>query len=188
MNQPRNESETLLGIFLEEARDLLDAMSALVQQGSLDLDNKQWILDLKRALHTFKGGARMINQTALSTLAHESESLCDAMLTSERPVQQQDYDLMCASQDRMNKIVECLNTKKNLPTIDDLLMAFKQGIALREKPDKPSALPVATSSAQRPNDLMRVRADLLEKLNDLSIENNIMRVHLSHHMDHFNNK
>lgn len=185
MNQPRNESETLLGIFLEEARDLLDAMSALVQQGSLDQDHKQWILDLKRDLHTFKGGARMINQTALSTLAHESESLCDAMLASDHPVQQPDYDLMCASQDRMNKIVECLNTKTELPAIDDLLTAFKQGVALPLEPDKPSALPITASSAQRPNDLMRVRADLLEKLNDLSIENNIMRVNLSHHMDHF---
>ncbi len=186
MNQPRNESETLLDIFLEEARDLLDAMSALLQQGSLELDPKQWILDLKRDLHTFKGGARMINQTALSTLAHASESLCDAMLSSDHPVQQGDYDLMCASQDRMNKIVECLNTKTDLPAIDDLLKAFNQGVALSPESYK-SPVPSATpSTLQRPNDLMRVRADLLEKLNDLSIENNIMHVHLSHYMDHFN--
>ena len=71
-----DENESLLKIFLEEAKDLLDAISATLQTWSTDLNNKSCFADLKRDLHTLKGGARMVNQAELSALAHETESFC----------------------------------------------------------------------------------------------------------------
>jgi len=75
-----DEVEELLNIFLEEAKDLLDAIAVTLQLWSSDLNNKSCFSDLKRDLHTLKGGARMVNQPQLSALAHELESLCEALL------------------------------------------------------------------------------------------------------------
>ncbi len=120
MTQEPNETDILLGVFLEEATDLLDAMSVLMQQWVVDLKNTSLLVDLKRHLHTFKGGARMMNQGSLSTLAHQSESLCDSIIAPNTQAQKKDYDLLFAVQDRMHAIVECLKHQSTLPGIDDL--------------------------------------------------------------------
>lgn len=49
-----DENESLLNIFLEEAKDLLDAIAATLQGWSKDLNNKACFFDLKRDLHTLK--------------------------------------------------------------------------------------------------------------------------------------
>ena len=100
-----DENESLLNIFLEEAKDLLDAISATLEKWSKDLNNKSYFADLRRDLHTLKGGARMVNQPALSLLAHETESFCDALLASRIPVDRQAYEKVCANQDQMLHIL-----------------------------------------------------------------------------------
>lgn len=199
-----DEYQELLNIFLEEAQDLLDAISAAVQTWSSDLSNKAPFSDLKRDLHTLKGGARMVNQQQLSLLAHELESLCEILLSGAVEVDRSIYDLVCAGQDRMAAIVEALTNKKEPPDVDDLVKQYQaiaggEKIAPVEKNDKADNAEASTKSSEEEpaekkkpdtssNDLMKVRAGLLKKLNELSIENNIMRVNLSHHVDNFNSQ
>src|SRR5437870_2892359 len=111
MNQ-NDEMAELLEIFLEEARDLLDAISSTIQLWSTDLNNKSCFSDLKRDLHTLKGGARMVSQPQLSALAHELESLCESLLSQNTPVDRNTYDLVCMGQDRMIAIIEALSKKE----------------------------------------------------------------------------
>ncbi len=193
-----DDNQELLDIFLEEAGDLLDAISSAVQVWSADLTNKAPFADLKRDLHTLKGGARMVNQPPLSALAHELESLCEIFLAEDAVADRSTYDLVCAGQDRMVQIIEALAKKESPPGVDDLLEKYKQAegapvseSALEQKPiveeeNKIEVKPENKKSDTSSNELMKVRADLLEKLNELSIENNIMRVNLSHHVDSFN--
>lgn len=156
------QSQSLLLIFLEEAKDLADAIATLTQQWHSDLQKKDSLVEIKRNLHTLKGGSRMVNQTELSTLAHELESLCETILIDENEKNNRNYyDLFCQGQDQMVTIIDALCAG---PPVEKI-----------EKKHNDS-----------PNDLMRVRADLLEKLNELSIENNIMRLNLSHHVARFN--
>lgn len=161
-----DENETLLKIFLEEAKDLLDAVSATLQVWSKDLNNKSCFADLKRDLHTLKGGARMVNQPALSSLAHETESFCESLLAGGIPADRQAYEKVCANQDQMVHILEGLLPPKPVASTEDSV-----------KPE---------SSPDTVNDMIRIRSDLLEKLNNLSIESNITRVNMGHYVDNFN--
>lgn len=153
-----NENESLLKIFLEEAKDLLDAISTTLQAWSKDFNNKSCFADLKRDLHTLKGGARMVNQAELSALAHETESFCESLLSGSIPADRQAYEKVCANQDRMVQILE----------------------GLSEDSIKPE------TTSETVSDMIRVRSDLLEKLNNLSIESNITRVNMGHYVDNFN--
>ncbi len=103
-----DENESLLNIFLEEAKDLLDTISATLETWAKDLNNKSCFVDLKRDLHTLKGGARMVNQPDLSALAHEAESFCEALLAGTISADKQAYEKVCANQNQMIQIVEGL--------------------------------------------------------------------------------
>src|SRR5258706_2349479 len=62
-------------IFCEEASELLEASQSALQAWNAAPNVGEHPAALKRALHTFKGGARMAGVTALRDLAHELESL-----------------------------------------------------------------------------------------------------------------
>ncbi len=65
----------IAAIFTEEAAELLEAADQALVDWSRDRDNRQHIEELKRHLHTLKGGARMAGITAMGNLSHELETL-----------------------------------------------------------------------------------------------------------------
>jgi len=204
-------NEELLNIFLEEAKDLLDATSATIQTWSADLNNKTCFSDLKRDLHTLKGGARMVGLSQLSALAHELESLCEALIAGATAIDRSAYELVCAGQDRMSVIIEALMKHESPPDTVDIINQFKQRMGKsdtaadakkvesqsKKDPETKPEVSKENSTAEEKktaekakteaaSEVIRVRADLLEKLNNLSIESNIIRVNLGHYVDNFN--
>ena len=65
----------IAAIFSEEAAELLEAADQALVDWSKDKDDRQHIEELKRHLHTLKGGARMAGITAMGNLSHELETL-----------------------------------------------------------------------------------------------------------------
>jgi chemosensory pili system protein ChpA (sensor histidine kinase/response regulator) len=64
----------LLGIFVEEATELLDELEAVIGNWNDNPEDKSFVDALKRNLHTYKGGARMAGLSVLGTLAHDLET------------------------------------------------------------------------------------------------------------------
>jgi chemosensory pili system protein ChpA (sensor histidine kinase/response regulator) len=62
-------------IFCEEASELLESAQTALQAWSATPASGEHLAALKRALHTFKGGARMAGIGAMGDLSHELESL-----------------------------------------------------------------------------------------------------------------
>jgi chemosensory pili system protein ChpA (sensor histidine kinase/response regulator) len=62
-------------IFCEEASELLESAQTALQAWSAAPASDEHLAALKRALHTFKGGARMAGIGAMGDLSHELESL-----------------------------------------------------------------------------------------------------------------
>ena len=65
----------LLEIFLEEACELVDSGETTLRAWVRDPHNEELIAELKRQLHTLKGGARMVDITAIGDLSHSLETL-----------------------------------------------------------------------------------------------------------------
>lgn len=179
-------NEEILAIFLEEARDLLVAFATSLNAWSRDFDNKNYLLDLKRDLHTLKGGARMVGKPEFSAVAHELESLCDAVWHSPVQADKETYELMCLGQDQMDKMLGLIEKKEEIKSATDLILQFQQKTTTLSKMSKHQVLDtdeihkskmISTGPIEQ---VLRVRADLLEKLNNLSIENNINRVNMEH--------
>ena len=64
----------ILDIFLEEASELVEELDETVHAWESDWDKSDAMEIMTRALHTFKGGARLCNLKALGELTHEYES------------------------------------------------------------------------------------------------------------------
>src|SRR5688572_7488077 len=62
-------------IFSEEATELLEAADGALTALKTDRGGRERVTELKRVLHTLKGGARMAGITAMGDLSHELESL-----------------------------------------------------------------------------------------------------------------
>ncbi len=71
---PDDFDREIAGIFLEEAEELLEQMEQSLNNWQQDRSDQSAVALLKRALHTFKGGARMAGLEAFGDASHEFET------------------------------------------------------------------------------------------------------------------
>jgi len=65
----------IAAIFTEESAELLEAADQALSEWTRDNSSRAAVEELKRHLHTLKGGARMAGITAMGNLSHEIETL-----------------------------------------------------------------------------------------------------------------
>jgi len=65
----------IIEIFIEEAVELLEDMERALHEWQEDWSNTDSVEELKRCLHTFKGGARLAGLSALGDLSHDYETM-----------------------------------------------------------------------------------------------------------------
>ncbi len=65
----------IVEIFIEEALELLEDMERALHEWQEDWSNTNCAEELKRCLHTFKGGARLAGLTNLGDLSHDYETM-----------------------------------------------------------------------------------------------------------------
>jgi len=70
----------LLEVFLDEAKELLEAMEAELAEWERGGDSHGPIAQLQRTLHTMKGGARLAGVAAVGDLSHALESVFEGMV------------------------------------------------------------------------------------------------------------
>ena len=80
LEEPGQEEEgeydaEIAAIFSEEAAELLEEADRVLVLWSRDKSSREHAEELKRHLHTLKGGARMAGITAMGNLSHELETL-----------------------------------------------------------------------------------------------------------------
>ena len=100
-----------LEIFLEEARELLDAMEPLLHAWPRDPALAGAGDELKRLLHTFKGGARLTGLLRLGDLAHD----CESLLEHRGPADAGFFPALQGYFDRLQQSVEALEAGQPMP-------------------------------------------------------------------------
>jgi chemosensory pili system protein ChpA (sensor histidine kinase/response regulator) len=92
--------EELLEIFVEEARDLIEELDETIADWNDEPDNLGHCDNLKRILHTYKGGARMAGLTAIGDLAHDLETQLEMVSGSA------DAALLSLVQDYQDRLIK----------------------------------------------------------------------------------
>ena len=123
----------LLEIFMEEAVDILTAIDDALQQWRADRSNQQAIEDLKRSLHTLKGGARMAGAMTMGNLGHNTETLLKEVEDGRVANDPELLDLLDEVHDALANMVEQMQSQRPATSVADLnakVMAKAQGLTV----------------------------------------------------------
>jgi chemosensory pili system protein ChpA (sensor histidine kinase/response regulator) len=141
----------IVGIFLEEAVDILESAGQALQRWVSDPDNAASLLSLQRDLHTLKGGARMAEIEPVGDLAHELESLYEGLVDRRFSHGEALAQLLQQSHDRLAELLEQLQNQEPLDNPGELIEAireFRQGSVNTVDVLEPT--PVTDSAAHDP--------------------------------------
>ena len=163
----------ILDVFLEEAEELCEIIDGCLVSWRDHPESRDFSDDLKRALHTLKGGARLSGLNELGEMSHRFETLMHNLESQRRDPDESDFQAMTAAFDALNdRLVELRRAAAAQP-----LPA--QPPATRETRPEASAQPGVKREERRPQaqpqEMVRVGADVLEALVNLAGETSINR-------------
>jgi chemosensory pili system protein ChpA (sensor histidine kinase/response regulator) len=138
-------------IFTEEATELLDTADSSLNAWLRDRNNNALVFELKRVVHTLKGGARMAGLRAMGDLSHELETLMGLVEAGQVPAEPQVFEVLQASLDELNSMRDVVASGGRCKQAKHLLARIRAlsgtGPAVEEPAPAPVAEPVAAVPA-----------------------------------------
>ncbi|GMR14690.1 MAG: hypothetical protein BMS9Abin30_0295 [Gammaproteobacteria bacterium] len=129
----------ILGIFLEEATEVLASCDTLLNSWRDNLPDLAIVENLQREIHTFKGGARMSGVRSMGDLSHAMESLLERIAGQMLPPSVSAIEALEQGCDRLNEWVEQAS-QGSIPPAGEALKLFAQQVeALTAVQVKPGA-------------------------------------------------
>lgn len=187
--------------FVQEANELLVQANSMLSQWFEQRGNRSLLLQLQRIAHSLKGGARMVQQPQVADIAYILETtfeqfaiqnfnsnaydglLSYALVWLRKAILQQQFEHFASLKAGLDHI-EYVETSAQLPEkiakANQQLTAFSFNASNGDGVEPPSMLGewVQPVHQEEKDDVLRVSADLIEKLLDLSGENAINRAHV----------
>lgn len=139
----QSQDQELVDIFLEEASDLLQKIDGALQDWLRDgTENTSATGDLRRALHTMKGSARMAGFLVVADLAHAIESRLNLLLETRNYDVPREVTLIQGAIDGMAQILEIIKQGKGGQSyrIDHWLSQLAEPIVKIENPIEDSSV------------------------------------------------
>jgi chemosensory pili system protein ChpA (sensor histidine kinase/response regulator) len=111
----------LMEIFLEEAVDILSAIEESLARWRGNRADKNAVAELKRQLHTLKGGARMAGAMTVGNLGHQTESLLNEIESGRVDADADLMDLMDEVHDALVAMIDRMQGQKPVPVFTALI-------------------------------------------------------------------
>ena len=198
--------QELLDIFIEEGGDLLDHSDGLSARLRADPSDREALTAIQRDLHTLKGGARMAGIMTMGDLGHALESLLESVAEGRVELAGDDIPLLEKTLDRLHAMLGRVGRRRAIHPADALVSALMQrarGEEIRVTEVQPveaqPAIELGELSApiMRPEEeqaelgarggqeMVRIRADLLDRLVNYAGEVAIYRSRLEQQLGAF---
>ena len=143
--QGQEPDEDILGVYLEEAKELIDSSSQNLQEFRSNTNNLSALQALQRELHTIKGGARMVGAEGIANLAHEMETIYEELGSRRKPATRMIGNLLASCHDWLASSLYVLENKYNPQTPTTLIRALQD---FSHNPDSLKEVPVISLASQ----------------------------------------
>ncbi|HMB42244.1 MAG TPA: chemotaxis protein CheA, partial [Luteimonas sp.] len=207
--------EELVDIFVEESVDLLDHSDGLLAQLRDAPSEREPLVGLQRDLHTIKGGARMAGIMAVGELGHVMESLLEAVVEHRSDLGRDGIPLLERGFDRLHSMLTRVAARLAIGLPVQLISEFEDRVRGHARPTvereglatpvpaprverkaldlKPLSAPISDVHSQDDDDIgvrapqeqVRIRADLLDRLVNYAGEVAIYRARLEQQLGAF---
>jgi chemosensory pili system protein ChpA (sensor histidine kinase/response regulator) len=124
--RPGEQDEELLAIFLDEARDILDAMDDRLQACARETMAGDELADLRRFLHTLKGGARLVGVSGMAELSHVLESMFAVVTDGSCMAAEQHADIAQRTVDGLNSMLDQVAGGRAIPRPEHLITEIEE--------------------------------------------------------------
>ncbi len=111
----------IAAIFSEEATELLELAETSLGSWTRDRADRSRVTELKRVLHTLKGGARMAGIRAMGDLSHEMESFLASLEAGHVASDSAAIDVLQASLDELHRMRELANAGQPIAPARELI-------------------------------------------------------------------
>ncbi|WP_060509715.1 Hpt domain-containing protein [Pseudomonas sp. NBRC 111124] len=173
----------LLEVFLEESSDIVESAAAALARWQADPRNSVEVENLLRDLHTLKGGARMVEITAIGDLAHELEFLYELLAAGRLPPSAPLFALLQNCHDRLAHMLDAVRMGQPLHAATALIdyirnfssAALTDSAAGQAPTETAPAEAPAAAPERAPGDMVKVDAELLDDLGNLAGEHSVIR-------------
>jgi len=135
--EPEPEPEfdaDIAAIFSEEASELLEQSDAALLRWSRDRADRSQVTELKRLLHTLKGGARMAGIRAMGDLSHEMESFLAALEGGAVASDQDAIAVLQASLDELHRMRDTVGAGQRIAPATALIARVRSVAAASRAP------------------------------------------------------
>ncbi|MCJ8510875.1 Hpt domain-containing protein [Acinetobacter lwoffii] len=184
--------------FLEESEEILANAEKLLNQWFDQRSDRSLLLQLQRAAHSIKGGARMIDVEEVASIAYELETtfeqfavyqfnsnaydglLQKTLVWLRQAIFQRDYngfDQLHSSLKKIAYVDVTAQLPERLAKTDNMVVSTDFGFVEGDGTEPPQMMGEWANSgtSDSNNEMIRISADLVEKMIDLSGENSINR-------------
>jgi chemosensory pili system protein ChpA (sensor histidine kinase/response regulator) len=132
----------IAAIFSEEATELLEAADGALGALRAERGSRERMVELQRALHTLKGGARMAGISAMGDLSHEVEWLLMHVGDDSAHLDERSLEVLQASLDELNRMRDYVGAGRPVEPARDLITRIRMiGRARPAEPAKPAEAP-----------------------------------------------
>ncbi|MBX3690861.1 Hpt domain-containing protein [Dokdonella sp.] len=206
--------EDLLDIFVLEGNDILDQADTTMARLRETPHERELLGGLQRNLHTLKGGARMAGLAPIGDLAHVMESLLDAVQEGLREMDRPAVEALERGFDGLHGLVQRVARRQAIAMPERAIMRFENLVAgetlsaptasdraaaaaaVSEPAPAPAPAPVRPAprpmpvaeieeEARAPQEMIRVRSELLDSLVNYAGEVSIYRSRLEQQISTF---
>jgi len=132
----------IAAIFGEEATELLESADAALDALRAERGSRERMVELQRALHTLKGGARMAGISAMGDLSHEVEWLLMHVGDDTAHLDDRSLEVLQSSLDELNRMRDYVGAGRPVEPARDLITRIRMiGRARPAEPAKTAETP-----------------------------------------------
>jgi len=118
--------EEMIGIFLEEANEIMQRSSEVLHEWSEDLENADCLAQLQRDLHTLKGGARMAEVQVMGDLAHQLETLFEGINEGTLRAHDAMLEVVNEAHDTLANMLDAVTQRQSVAAATPLIVRIQQ--------------------------------------------------------------
>ncbi len=138
-------NEELLGIYLEEAEEVLVNINTALSACQNQPENREALTTIRRGFHTLKGSGRMVGLTELGEIAWEVEQVMNRWLEQQLPATPLLLELITVASSSFSAWITQLQSHQELKPDGQPIVSLAQRLRSGAAPDTPgSAVPAAS--------------------------------------------
>ena len=125
----------LFEVFLEEAGEIIESSEETLHSWVAEPGHRELMNEFQRQLHTLKGGARMVDISAIGNLSHSLETLLTRVADGQVETSEQLFGLLRHAHDRLAEMLEKVRVREvpeDAKALEEQLSRLGSGEEIRE--------------------------------------------------------